>query len=309
MLPPTLSKADLHLLHVFSAVVEARGFSAAQIKLNVAASTISRQMSDLELRLGIKLCDRGRAGFRLTQDGERVYRYAQRLFASVKEFTEAIDGTRDRLVGNLSVAVIDNWVFNDQSQFSIALRKFIDDAPDVMIELSCLAPDDIEMAVQDGQASLGIGVFHRHKPGLIYDSIGFETIGLYCAKDHPLFGVKDKSRMMELMESSRYAKRAYLRERDIAPISRGLMTNAYAHQIEGIAYLILTGKYIGYLPEQLADVWIRAGSMRSIGDGQFDQPSELKIVKKRGADQNMVSRTFENYVRKGQDGNVTLTGW
>ena len=200
MLPPSLSKADLHLLFVFATVVEARGFSAAQIELNVSPSTISRQVSDLETRLGMKLCQRGRSGFRVTEKGNLVYRSAQRLFASVREFSETIDGSRKQLIGNMSIAIIDNWVFNEVSPFSSALRKFVDIAPDVTIELFSLAPDDIEMAVQDARVSLGIGVFHRHKPGLIYDSIGFEKIGLYCAQGHPLFGESDNSKVQDILK-------------------------------------------------------------------------------------------------------------
>lgn len=294
MLPPSLSKADLHLLYVFATVVEARGFSAAQIELNVSPSTVSRQISDLEIRLGMKLCQRGRSGFRLTEKGDLVYRAAQRLFTSVREFGETIDGSRGKLVGNLAVAVIDNWVFNDKSQFSTALRRFVDMAPDVTIELFSLAPDDIEMAVQDARVSLGAGVFHKHKPGLIYESIGFERMGLYCAADHPLFEEQDAAKVEEILKNSQYAKRAYLREREVAPISRVLNTNAHAHQIEGIAHLILTGKYVGYLPEQFANVWVRAGQMAAVGGGRYDQTSEIKLVKKRGTDLNLVAQTFES---------------
>lgn len=88
MLPPALSKADMHLLYVFGTVVEARGFSAAQITLNVSASTISRQITDLETRLGLRLCQRGRKGFRLTEKGEIVYAAARKLFAELDLFRE-----------------------------------------------------------------------------------------------------------------------------------------------------------------------------------------------------------------------------
>lgn len=296
MLPPSLTKADLHLLHVFMTVVETRGFSTAQIELNVSASTISRQITNLETRFGMKLCQRGRSGFRLTENGEVVYRATQRLFASVQEFGETIDGSRGRLVGNLALAVVDNWVFNDASPFTNALRRFTDMAPDVAVELFSLAPDDIELAVQDARVSLGIGVFHKHKPGLIYEPVGFEKMDLYCARSHPLFDEDDPSKIREILRHSQYAKRAYLREREVAPISRDLKTGAFAHQIEGIAHLILTGKFIGYLPEHFAKVWVREEKMKSVGAGAFNQPSEIKLVRKRGVDLNLVSNTFKNLV-------------
>ena len=54
-----LSEGDLRLLRVFAKVVEAGGFSAAQIELNVSQSTISTHMTALEQRLRVRLCERG----------------------------------------------------------------------------------------------------------------------------------------------------------------------------------------------------------------------------------------------------------
>ena len=67
-----LSDMDLRLLQVFKAVVECGGMSAAELELNIGTSTVSRHMKDLETRLGLTLCRRGRAGFALTAEGQRV---------------------------------------------------------------------------------------------------------------------------------------------------------------------------------------------------------------------------------------------
>ncbi len=297
MLPPALSKADLHLLYVFCAVVEARGFSAAQITLNVSASTISRQIADLETRLGMRLCQRGRKGFRLTDKGEIVYAASHKLFAALDQFGETVDGTRGKLVGRLPVAAIDNWVFNNEAPIMSALAEFTRVAPEVEIEMHSLAPDDIEMAVQDGQIALGVGVFHKHKPGLIYETLGYERIGLYCSRGHPLFTADTPERVEELLPQTNFCKRAYLNEDLVAPVSRGLPSNASAHQIEGIAMLVLTGRYIGYLPESFADIWVREGRVRSVGDGMFDLKSEIKLVRKRGEEPNLVVKTFIQLVK------------
>ena len=91
-----MSKADLHLLYVFCRVAEARGFSSAQIILNVSASTISRQIADLETRLGMRLCQRGRKGFRLTDKGKAVYAASHKLFSALDQFSETVDGMRGK---------------------------------------------------------------------------------------------------------------------------------------------------------------------------------------------------------------------
>ena len=75
----SISNADLHLLRVFLSVVESGGFSKAQIALNVSQSTISTQMIDLETRLGMRLCRRGRSGFALTEEGHELFKYPKDL--------------------------------------------------------------------------------------------------------------------------------------------------------------------------------------------------------------------------------------
>src|SRR5205807_7002622 len=94
-----LSDGDIRLLRVFSKVVEAGGFSAAQIELNISQSTISTHMTALEQRLGVRLCQRGRSGFSLTEKGQRIYQASQRLFASLDELRSEAGAVRSRLVG------------------------------------------------------------------------------------------------------------------------------------------------------------------------------------------------------------------
>ena len=70
---PRLHKADLHLLAIFMTVAQCGGFAAAQVALNVSQPTISRKIGDLERGLGMRLCQRGRAGFHLTDKGRVGY--------------------------------------------------------------------------------------------------------------------------------------------------------------------------------------------------------------------------------------------
>ena len=86
-----LSDMDLRLLQIFKSVVECGGMSAAELELNVGTSTLSRHMKDLETRLGMVLCRRGRAGFSLTPEGHQVYEATLQLLGGVDLFRSRID--------------------------------------------------------------------------------------------------------------------------------------------------------------------------------------------------------------------------
>jgi hypothetical protein len=127
--PLALSGLDFKLLKVFKAVVEAGGFSAAQNELNVGLAAISKQISDLEIRIGMRLCTRGREGFHLTEEGRLVYQASIDLFASVDNFRDRLSSAQNELVGDLGVGVIDNTISDANSPLVAALRQINEQSP------------------------------------------------------------------------------------------------------------------------------------------------------------------------------------
>ena len=56
--------------------------SAAELELNISLSTISKHIKDLEQRLGLTLCQRGREGFAVTDEGLLIYQETVNLLAA-----------------------------------------------------------------------------------------------------------------------------------------------------------------------------------------------------------------------------------
>lgn len=77
---------DLRLLRVFRTVVEVGSFAAAESARGIARSAISLHMSDLEKRLGVSLCQRGRAGFALTDEGRQALRAGEAVLTAIEGF-------------------------------------------------------------------------------------------------------------------------------------------------------------------------------------------------------------------------------
>ena len=124
-----LSDMDLRLLKVFKSVVDCGGMAAAELELNIGTSTVSRHVKDLETRLGLVLCRRGRAGFALTAEGQRVYDETLRLLASVDAFRGSIDDIHNRMGGQLEVALFDKTATNPQARIGEAIARFAEVAP------------------------------------------------------------------------------------------------------------------------------------------------------------------------------------
>ncbi|MGE4246092.1 MAG: LysR family transcriptional regulator [Parvibaculaceae bacterium] len=258
-----ISQADIRLLKIFKTVVECGGFAAAQIELNVGQSTISSHMAALETRLGVRLCERGRAGFRLTEEGRHIYESAQRLFRSVESFRADVEGLRGRLAGELYVGTIDNVITNPGFPLSEAIGLFKQRGGNVRIHIQIGRPAEIERAVVDGSLHVGIGGYTRRISGISHIPILKETQRLYCGADHPLFPVPERSIDTAALSRCQYVKRPYVPDVDI-PDSGFLNATAMAENMEAIAFLVLSGQFIGFLPEHYAEPFVARGKLRTL---------------------------------------------
>ena len=294
---PRLHKADLHLLAVFMTVAQCGGFAAAQVALNVSQSTISRKIGDLERGLGMRLCQRGRAGFHLTDKGRVVYEACEHLSTALESFRTTVGALHGELVGELSIAVIDNWATERGYPMADVLRAFRGKAGRVHIHFHTLAPDEIERAVLDNRVNLGIGVFHQHRPGLLYEALYDDPVELYCGAGHALFERAPHEIDRDDLHAVDLVHRAYLSERQVAPLTAGLHSTATARQIEGVAFLILSGWHIGYLPVAYAERWVASGRMRSVLPETYRHDTKIELVTRRGVALTLVSRTFADLLR------------
>src|SRR5450830_479478 len=119
-----LSDMDIRLLRVFKSVAECGGMAAAELELNIGTSTVSRHIKDLETRLGLSLCRRGRAGFSLTPEGEQIYLETLRLLSSVDAFRSRVDEIHQRMGGELHIAVFDKTASNPEARIGQAIALF-----------------------------------------------------------------------------------------------------------------------------------------------------------------------------------------
>lgn len=81
---------DLASLAVFARVVEAGGFSAAAGSLGLSKSAVSKQVSRLEARLGIRLLNRTTRRLSLTEAGALFYEGCQRMVAEAEAAEAAV---------------------------------------------------------------------------------------------------------------------------------------------------------------------------------------------------------------------------
>ncbi|WP_299951572.1 LysR family transcriptional regulator [uncultured Ruegeria sp.] len=292
----SISTPDLHLLRVFVAVAEAGGFSRAQIALNVSQSTISTQMNDLETRLGMRLCRRGRAGFALTEEGHEIYQIATELLRDCQTFVARANSVRGEITGQLQIATADALLGNEDFPMDRILSDLRDAMPQVKLHLRVMEPLEIERRILEQKLHMGIHTFPNHAPGLRYVSLFKEQQALYCGVGHPLFDAPQADPAD--IESYDYASRSYyggsLRPGGLKPAQE----NIHSGNMDGIAAAILSGQSLGHLPAQCAKSYLEAGRMRQICPEQFSYDAVFEAAFPVGVRLSRAQRILETIIEQ-----------
>ncbi|MGB1237820.1 MAG: LysR family transcriptional regulator [Pseudomonadales bacterium] len=288
-----LADTDIRLLRIYRTVVEAGGFTSAEIELNISRAAISVAISDLEQRLSLKLCQRGRAGFSLTDQGTEVYQATLRLFAALEDFRTQVNGIHHQLKGELVIGITDNLVTMPRMKITRALANLKSQGPEVQINIRMIPPADIEKGVLNGQLHTGVVPVHKEQPGLEYRALYSEESHLYCSNTHPLFERPTAELDLQMIEAYEAVVPAYAQSPNIKAIYQRMRAGATATDREGIAFLILTGHYIGYLPTHFAERWLLQGTLRALLPEQAVYRTDIAAVSRKGTHSNAV---LEHYL-------------
>ena len=292
-----LSDMDIRLLRVFKSVVECGGMAAAELELNIGTSTISRHIKDLETRLGLNLCRRGRAGFALSAEGEQIYAETLRLLAGADAFRSSVDEIHRRMGGQLNIAVFDKTASNPAARIGAAIALFSERAPEVNLHLHVAPLNTIERGVLDGQFQVGVIPGHRSSDTLTYDELFSETMYLYCGAPHTLFradSVVPEPADWAGLRAHDFAGLGYHSPNMEISQQMRLARKATGYDQESIATLILSGKYLGFLPDHYAQPFVASGQMRAVRPELFRYACSFFCIVRRTPQPSRASRAFQD---------------
>ena len=301
-----LSDMDIRLLRVFKSVAECGGMAAAELELNIGISTVSRHIKDLETRLGLSLCRRGRAGFALTAEGQQIYDETLRLLAGVDAFRSRVDEIHQRMGGELHIAVFDKTASNPQAHIGAAIALFATLAPDVSLHLHVAPLNAIERGVLDGQFQVGIIPGHRSSDTLAYDALFSEGMFLYCGAKHALFSASPEPEPADWdgLRRQAFAGLGYHSPNMELTQQVRLQRRATGYDQESIATLILSGQFLGFLPDHYAQAFVHNGQMRAVNPAVFHYQCRFFSIVRASPQPARVIRAFQDCLRQAHEANA-----
>jgi DNA-binding transcriptional LysR family regulator len=143
----------LAYMEYFAAVVECGSLTAAAERLGLSKPAVSKQLGQLELRLGVRLLNRTTRRMHLTEAGEQFYRHCRRALDEAMEAEQAVAPLQTEPQGQLRISAPQCLAL---SLFKQALPAFQLRYPKIALEIS-ISGRYVDLVKEGFDAGLRIG--------------------------------------------------------------------------------------------------------------------------------------------------------
>ena len=174
-------------LHVFHTVARLLSFTKAAEHLHMTQPAVTFQVRQLEEHFNTRLFDRTHNRISLTVAGDRVYQYADRIFALYGEMENAVR----ELTGEVSgVLLIGASTTIAEYMLPSLLGDFKSKYPDVNIRLQVANTDHIVSLVENNTIDLGVVEASVSNKNLVVETCRMDKMVLIVPKGHALANEK-----------------------------------------------------------------------------------------------------------------------
>jgi len=257
---------DLTTLNLVLAIAETSSITRGAEREHLALAAASKRLSDLETRLGVPLFERRARGVDLTEAGRALVRHIRSLNASLhaleSEVVEFAHGIKGHLRIAANASAIAECLPADLADFSLA-------HPGIRISLEDLTSADVQAAVAEGRADVGVFVPPQHESRLTCLPYREGELAVLVPLGHPLGG-QDAVRFDALLDFDIVglhlgaAVHEQMRERAQA-LGRTLNVRVQVRGFDAIAQLVEAGLGVAVLPAGVAQRFARIFAVEPIG--------------------------------------------
>lgn len=160
-------------LVTFKTILEMGSFQKAADKLNYTQSTVTFQIKQLEEELSFQLFEKIGRRMVLTQAGKEILPYVNMILQGTEQISN-YGKNLSELVGTLKLALPDSILIYAMQPF---IKAFLHDAPNVQLVINSLQSGEINQAIMDGTADIGVNC----EKGLYPETIIHKNLGTYRA--------------------------------------------------------------------------------------------------------------------------------
>jgi len=237
---------ELRHLRYFVGVGEALSFTKAAEKLHLAQPSLTRQIKDLEVEIGVRLLNRNKRKVSLTPEGRSFLADAKRVLAHSVDIVESVQRLHRRETAAINIGYVANFF---PAPLPASLAAFQRKYPMVSVNLFDMSYGDQFRALEEGRIYLG---FVKMPPSLATRDLQFRSLG------------SDKI-IVAVREGDRLEQNAVIRLKDLRSMFFiGMSEKSYPGYR---SWLTETCRKAGFAPKVLQDVEIERIVLQAVGAG------------------------------------------
>ncbi len=261
----TLADLDSRLLRYFLAVVREGSIRKAAQSQNVAASAISRQVSELEARLGLPLLERLPRGVAPTEAGHAVAAHARQQVEDGERLVDYLKQLHGLRQGAVRIACGEGFVGDLVEN---GLPPFLRACPNVRLQMTLGGTGEILASVAEGRTDVGLAYNPQAHGGLRSAAIARQPLCAVMAPGHPCrpaapVPLAALARHPAALLTPSHGIRQLI-GRVEADEGFHLLVHAEAGSIDMVRRLAIGGSLMTFLPEFAAAPEIASGQLLAV---------------------------------------------
>ena len=170
-------------LKIFSDLAESRSFTSAARINEITQSAVSQQINMLEKHFNALLIERSKKMFRLTKEGQLLYKYSKEMIDSYETLNSLMQSLQNMVSGNIRVSTIYSIWLHTLPPF---LKLFLKEFPTVNVHVEYSHADKIREDVLGNVVDLGLVAYPGKDPKLTIIPLVEEPLVLICNPSHTL---------------------------------------------------------------------------------------------------------------------------
>ncbi len=267
----------LTLMETFAGVVEAGSFTEAAERLGLSKSFVSKQVSQLETKLGSRLLHRTTRKLSLSDEGARFYNHCKFIMAEADNARAEVIESQNNPRGKIRIAAPQSLIITDVGQ---VLLRFQQEYPDIDLDVMVsgefvdLVEKGIDLALRIGQLEDSMLVSRRLVSCSFQVVASQQYIDSYGKPNFP----EELTQHNCLVYSGSRVKHSWP---FLMPNGESIMVKAQGNLICNDGHLIvnaaLEGLGIGFGPSFLFKKHIDAGTLRLLLT-DYQQPTAISAL-------------------------------
>ena len=282
---------DWNLLKVFGEIVRNEGITNAARAMSRQQPSISSGLKRLEQYLEKTLCDRGPAGFGLTNHGERLFEICDKIDQLVMSLQQEFDEIDNDISVEVTIVIVGNLV---SRRLDKAIERFAREYPRASLVIDVAPWPDIELRVLEGNVDFGVCPAPRNLEELEYTYLCTEHHLPVCGRLHPLFSTrvhKSPDLMGEAFIIPGQDEADHIRdfrERN----GWGNNTSGKSYDLREVRRMLLAGVGVALLPLEFAQKDLDEGNLWSLSKPIPELRDDIFLVTNTSSPRHWIAMRF-----------------